>query len=104
MDHPQVIRAKQGERVELSAVGSYDPDGDQLNYHWFYYPEAGSFAMSVPRGGQPLEIHGYDQEKAWFEVPTKRVLRTGSLHIILAVTDEGVPSLTRYKRVIVEVD
>jgi hypothetical protein len=38
-------------------------------------------------------------------VPTTRVLPpgTGTLHIILAVTDHGTPRLTRYKRVVVEV-
>jgi hypothetical protein len=28
---------------------------------------------------------------------------TGTMHIILAVTDNGIPALTRYKRVIVNV-
>ena len=28
---------------------------------------------------------------------------TGTMHIILAVTDHGTPRLTRYRRVIVEV-
>jgi hypothetical protein len=32
------------------------------------------------------------------------VLRQGTLHIILAVTDNGTPALTRYQRVIVTVN
>jgi hypothetical protein len=38
-------------------------------------------------------------------VPTTRVLPPGlgTLHIILAVTDNGTPRLTRYRRVIVNV-
>jgi hypothetical protein len=31
------------------------------------------------------------------------VLRNGTMHIILAVTDHGTPRLTRYRRVIVTV-
>jgi hypothetical protein len=61
--------------------------------------------MSNARSGQPLEIKNFDQPKAWFNVPTSRVMApgTGTVHIILAVTDHGVPRLTRYQRVIVEV-
>jgi len=43
----------------------------------------------------------FDQKKAWFVVPTGRVMPPGlgEIHIILAVTDHGTPRLTRYKRV-----
>jgi len=101
--HAAQLNAKPGERVNLSAVGSTDPDGDGLNYKWFYYPEPGTFTMSNARSGDPLTIEGADQTQAWFIVPTNRVLRTGTMHIILAVTDTGKPPLTRYQRVIVEV-
>jgi hypothetical protein len=39
-------------------------------------------------------------------VPSARVMPpgTGTLHVILAVTDDGQPALTRYQRVIVEVE
>jgi len=110
-NHPPVARlahadrlvAKPGARVELSAEGSSDPDGDTLSYDWFCYGEAGTFATSSARTGQPIAISDHDRPKAWFEVPVKRVLRHGTLHIILAVTDHGTPRLTRYRRVIVEV-
>ena len=38
-------------------------------------------------------------------MPTGRVMEpgTGTMHIILAVTDQGSPRLTRYQRVIVTV-
>ena len=32
------------QRVDLSAEGTTDPDGDALSYEWFYYDEAGTFA------------------------------------------------------------
>jgi hypothetical protein len=103
LDHPSALKTKLGERVDLSAEGSTDPDGDALSYEWFYYDEPGSFATSSARTGQPLRIENGDKAKAWFVVPTSRVLRAGTMHIILAVTDHGTPRLTRYQRVIVTV-
>jgi len=112
-NHPPVVRlahaerlfAKPGQRVELSAEGTTDPDGNALSYSWFYYHEAGTFPVSNARSGQPLEISNHDQQKAFFDVPTGRVMApgTGDMHIILAVTDHGTPRLTRYRRVIVTV-
>ncbi|MCA9184415.1 MAG: DUF1593 domain-containing protein [Pirellulaceae bacterium] len=105
LGHGNRLSARPGERVELSAEGSKDPDGDALSYEWYYYNEAGSFPASSARSGQPLEIHDFDQPQAWFNVPTARVMPPGlgTMHIILAVTDHGSPRLTRYQRVIVEV-
>lgn len=102
--HAAELKAKPGERVELSAEGSSDPDGNALSYEWFAYSEPGTFTMASARSGQPLEIKNFDQARAWFTVPTGRVLRNGSMHIILAVTDHGTPRLTRYQRVIVTVE
>ena len=103
LGHSRHLTAKPGDRVDLSAAGSSDPDGDELSYEWFYYQEPGTFTVSSARTGQPLEIEDADQAKAWFKVPTERVLRNGTIHIILAVTDHGTPRLTRYQRVIVDV-
>jgi hypothetical protein len=104
--HPARLTARAGERVELSAEGTSDPDGDPVSYEWFYYPEAGTLATSNARSGQPLEIRGYDQPRASFSVPSGRVMPPGrgTMHIVLAVTDHGTPRLTRYQRVIVDVE
>jgi hypothetical protein len=112
-NHPPVVAiagekqlvAKPGERINLSAGGSTDPDGDALSYEWFCYSEAGTFPVSSARSGQPIEIKNFDQKEAWFEVPTSRVMApgTGTIHIILAVTDHGTPRLTRYQRTIITV-
>ena len=105
LDHPAFITAKPGERVELSATSSTDPDGDALSFEWFCYEEAGTRAMSNSRTGVKLNINNFDQPKAWFIVKTSRVMPpgTGTMHIILAVTDHGTPRLTRYQRMIVDV-
>lgn len=102
---PAELSAKPGATVQLSAEGSSDPDGDALSYEWFYYGEVGTLTTSDGRTGQPVEIEGYDQERASFTVPDRRVMPPGSgtMHLILAVTDAGSPPLTRYQRVIVTV-
>jgi hypothetical protein len=103
--HPTELTARRGKVVKLSADGTSDPDGDALSYEWFYYGEVGTLTTSSARTGQPLEIQHFDRKQASFTVPTGRVMPpgTGTMHIILAVTDHGVPALTRYGRVIVTV-
>lgn len=103
LGHPERLTAKPGERVRLSAEGSADPDGDALSFEWFYYPEPGTLSTSSGSTGAPVRIEGADQANASFVVPTERVFRTGTMHVILAVTDRGSPRLTRYKRVVVSV-
>ena len=105
LDHPAHITARPGERVELSATASTDPDGDALSFEWFCYEEPGTRRMSNSSTGVKHEITGFDQAKASLVVKTARVMPpgTGTMHIILAVTDHGTPRLTRYQRVIIDV-
>jgi hypothetical protein len=110
-NHPPVAKlkysnqltAKPGERVNLSAEGSTDPDGNALSYEWIYYGEPGTFALATARTGAPLKIEDANKMNAWFTVPAK-IVRPGTMHIILAVTDQGTPPLTRYQRVIITVN
>lgn len=105
VNHTEIVTAKKGQKILLSADGSTDPDGDSLSYHWFVYKEAGTFANSNARTGAAISVQNFDQTNAWLEIPTKRVMypETGTIHIILAVTDHGTPRLTRYKRIIIDV-
>lgn len=105
LDHAAHIKAKQGERVDLSATASSDPDGDPLSFEWFCYEEPGTRRMSNSATGVKHEIIAADQAKAWLTVKKTRVMPpgTGTMHIILAVTDHGTPRLTRYARVIIDV-
>ncbi|MBE0654508.1 MAG: DUF1593 domain-containing protein [Bacteroidales bacterium] len=105
LDHEEIITAKPGEKIYLGATGSTDPDGDALSFNWFVYNEAGTFATSNARTGMAMSVYNFDQPKAWLEVPARRVMApgTGTIHVILAVTDHGIPRLTRYQRVIIEV-
>lgn len=101
LTHSRQLTAKAGDRVNLSAAGSTDPDGDSLTYSWFYYDEPSQLALSTGRSGNPLTITDANKANAWFTVP--RAGRTGTMHIMLAVTDTGTPRLTRYQRVLVQV-
>jgi len=105
LSHPATLSARPGEVVQLNAEGSTDPDGNALAYEWFHYGEPGAFTTSSGRTGQPVAIQGFDRPRASFPVPTDRVMPpgTGTMHIILAVTDDGTPRLTRYVRVVVTV-
>lgn len=108
-NHPPVVKlscakmmtAHVGDTIRLSADGCSDPDGNQLSYEWFYYPEVGTMNISSARSGNPLKIENANQAKASFVVP--KTERYGTMHIIVAVTDNGKPALTRYERVIIDV-
>jgi len=100
--HADRLNARPGERVRLSAQGCTDPDGDALSYEWFYYPEAGTFTVANGRSGAPMTVEKAHERDASFSVP-EQFFHPGTLHIVLAVTDGGIPPLTRYRRVIVSV-
>jgi hypothetical protein len=101
LGHASQLRAKAGERVNLSAAGSTDPDGRPLKYEWFYYGEVGTLPLANSRSGAPLTIEDADKGNAWFTAPA--VTKPETMHIILTVTNQGAPPLTRYRRAIVTV-
>jgi len=93
--NPKQINVKSGEGFSLDASGSTDPDGDNLSFLWFNYPEAGSYKKMIKIDGAE-NAHG-----AYVVAP--EVEKKETVHIILKVTDKGTPPLSRYKRVIVNV-
>ncbi len=54
--HANQLSVKSGERVNLSAEGSSDPDGHALAFDWFHYGEPGTLLLSSARTGAPLKI------------------------------------------------
>ena len=91
----QLIETTEGEKVLLQAEGCTDPDGDALSYRWFYYREAGNSVYW-------LNVENENSPEAHFTAPSMGFPQ--EMHFILAVTDDGKPALTRYKRVIVKVN
>jgi hypothetical protein len=94
LSHPEQFTVKSGEGFSLDGFNSTDPDGDNLSFLWFHYPEAGSYKKLIDVGAE--NVHGV-------YVTAPKVEKKETLHFILKLSDKGTPVLTRYKRVIVTV-
>ncbi len=94
---PDEITVHSGDKIDLDAKGTYDPDGDSMSYWWFPYLEAGTFKGKISFGGQAENL--YNQHD--FIVP--EVDSPQTLHFILKVTDKGSPAMSSYKRVILNI-
>ncbi|NND06554.1 MAG: DUF1593 domain-containing protein [Saprospiraceae bacterium] len=88
-------KVKGGERVLLNAEGTTDPDGDALHFRWTQYQEAGDL-------GGVLSFDDEHAKNTFFIAPESADGRTA--HIVLEVTDDGVPAMTRYRRLIVNIN
>jgi hypothetical protein len=104
-NHPPVVKVngpeeftlKSGDIFKLDADGTNDPDGDNLSYWWFHYPEAGTYKGIVSFGMYSENLYNIHTIKA------PEVTSPQTVHFILKVTDKGTPQLSRYRRVIVTV-
>lgn len=96
LGHADEITVKSGEIFGLDASGSTDPDGDSLSYHWFQYPEVGTYNREINHG---LSDNLYFVHT----IKAPEVNKPETAHFILKVTDKGTPALSRYKRVIVNI-
>jgi hypothetical protein len=105
------IAVKAGETINLNASGSSDPDSNRLSFKWFHYAEAGAgkdinladvTVKSDDRAIARITANA-PCRRMWIDgyVPCKG---SGIAHIILAVTDNGRPALTRYTRIILTVE
>jgi hypothetical protein len=106
---PVQMDVETGKPVLLDASQSKDPDGQPLHYNWFHYAEAGGTGGSLAA----VSITGADTARAvvtatatcrpqWLPMAAP-CPAAGIAHIILAVTDEGSPRLTTYRRIILNV-
>ncbi len=88
------LAVKSGDQVRLSAAGSSDPDSQEITATWFAYREAGTFAGEVRLSGSTGEV---------VNLIAPVVTEPKTIHVILQVQDDGVPSLYAYRRVVVTV-
>lgn len=88
-----MFSATNGATIALSAEGTGDPDGNSVRATWWIYPEAGNIsgAMLTATEGLKTEVNLPENKK------------TGKIHVILQVEDDGDPHLFAYRRAIIEV-
>lgn len=90
--------ARPGATIELVGQAT-DPDGDALTYNWFVYEDASTYAGA---GAGRLDVWAHGASATSFTVPEDA--QEGDLfNIVLEVTDDGAPALTRYAQAIVTV-
>jgi hypothetical protein len=108
---PIFVEAVVGQPVVLDAGQSHDPDGQALRYSWFHYGEAGA---GDGRGLAAVNVVGAESSKVtitatatcrpmWIRTVGAQCPAQGVAHIILSVTDNGSPSLTSYRRIVLQV-
>jgi hypothetical protein len=108
---PVEMRIKAGESLQLDASATRDPDRDRLSYTWFHYAEAGAgegvnladVSIKAANSPRPTIAALSPCRKAWID-GLIACEGAGTAHIILVVTDNGKPALTRYRRVILTVE
>lgn len=93
-ERSQMLSGKAGKQITLNAPACKDPDGDILTYHWFFYPEAGSYEHSFP------EISS-EEDHVSFQLPASS--GDQEMHMILKISDNGSPSLSVYQRYVIQV-
>ena len=94
--HALDLKVQPGQKVSLSASGTTDPDGDELTYRWWQYQQADTYEGAI-------DIVNARKQDASFTVPGHGG-KGKTIHIICEVTDKGTPPLTRYQRVVVEIE
>ena len=88
------VSAKAGQRIELSAAGSSDPDSDTTKTSWVVYNEAGTFRGHV-------ELSAAEGETTSLLAPAVGAPET--VHVILQIEDNGQPPLVAYRRAVITI-
>jgi hypothetical protein len=86
-------RRPAGAVVSIDASASRDPDGDALRFSWWIIHEAGN-------GSEGVLISGADTGRATLTMPAGE--KVARIHVVCEATDNGMPPLTSYRRIILE--
>jgi hypothetical protein len=95
-DGPVILIARAGDQVVLDARESTDPDGNDLMFYWYVYPEAGTCPDALPPDPP-------DSPATRVEIPVEASGK--HIHVILEVEDcHTSPPLKDYRRIIIQVE
>jgi hypothetical protein len=101
-NHAPIVKVKQGYNFNATAgktimfsASATDPDGQALNYKWWQYEEAGTYKGKI-------NIQQSSAKEVLIDLP-KDAKKGDAIHVILEVTDTGTPRLTRYRRVVINI-
>lgn len=115
---PVFLTAEAGSDIILDASKSYDPDQDELTFTWFHYKDVTATQWWVDAEVATVRFSGVDgkvpgmivkarmppAEKCAVDMFTGKAQEKGQImHLVLEVKDNGTPSMTTYKRVVVQI-
>lgn len=87
------IKVKAASKVKLICLAS-DPDLNQLSYKWWQYEEVGTFKGKV-------NIENTNSNNITIKLP-EEIKPNETIHIIVEVSDNGKPKLTKYQRFVLK--
>jgi len=93
IEGPLSIMVNAGDKIRLNGAVS-DPDGDEVNVKWWQF-QVGTYPEKV-------SISNPESLQTQIMIP-KDAVSGQNIHFILEGTDNGVPALTRYQRVIIKI-
>lgn len=96
------LNASSGQTVQLSALGSSDPDENTISYRWTHYFEAEkSSGKGFYNNGSAISISNSTSMNASLTVPSSAAGK--NIHVILEVADNGTWNMKSYRRIIIKV-
>ena len=84
-----------GDPLSFDASGTTDRDHNNLSFYWEYDRDASTWQGRVPLEGNCQRV---------CKMIAPEVEKKEMIHILLTVTDDGEPPLSRYKRITIIVD
>lgn len=89
------LKAMPGQTIKLDASASTDPDGDELDFRWWIYSEAGSYSSAITLSEDSANVTN---------VAIPDDAEGSELHVILTIRDRSdIVSMYDYRRVVINI-